>query len=483
MPLDYILTKGKYCKGLQCLKLLYAEENLEEDEEIDPVLELQLKQGIEVLEAARKQFPEGVLIDHDPWSTVLERTQKEIDSKTPIIFEATFLFDEVLVRIDVLQRVDNNLFDIIEVKSGTSIKEEHLPDVAVQRYVLEGAGFNANKTFLMHLNKNYVHPDQGNLFETEDCTDDVLIHVQDVKNKVKTQKETLQKNTQPDIEIGPHCNGPYDCALEDECWDKVPELSIFNIPRLRSTKKWDLFQNGIVELEDLPSNFKLNPKQKRFVESKLKDKSYIDKGEIKKELDKLSEPIYFLDFETMNWAIPRYANSSPYNQIPFQWSLHILKDGMLDHLEFLAETKSDPRPEFTRQMLDNIGDSGPIVVYHASFEGGILRGLASQFPNHQEKLHYMVDRLWDLEKIFLNHYMDHNFQGRTSIKNVLPVMVPNLSYNDLEIGGGGLAQAQWVKMIESEGEEKARIRKNLLEYCKMDTMAMVKIYQKLKDML
>jgi hypothetical protein len=481
MPLDYILTKGKYCKGLQCLKLLYVEENSEDDEEVDLVLELKLRQGIEVLDAARKTFSDGELIEHEPWSTVLERTQKTIEDNVPIIFEATFLFDEVLVRVDVLRRVDENLFDIIEVKSGTKIKDEHIPDIAVQRYVLEGAGYKVNKTFLMHLNKDYIHPDQGNLFEIEDCTADVLTFLPDVKGHVKSQKETLRKNAEPVIEIGPHCEGPYDCILEDHCWDKIPELSIFNIPRLRSNKKWDLFGNNIVTLEDLPSGYKLNAKQNRFVESALKKKPYIDKKEIKRELDLLSEPIYFLDFETMNWAIPRHPNSSPYNQIPFQWSLHILKDGSLDHLEFLADTPSDPRPEFTEKLVDNIGDSGPIIVYHASFEGGILKSLASLFPNLQIKLQNMVSSLWDLEKIFLNHYTDSNFQGRTSIKMVLPVIVPKLSYDVLRISDGGSAQAAYVKMIESEGEEKKRLREALLAYCEMDTKAMVEIFRKLRE--
>jgi hypothetical protein len=293
MPLDYILTKGKYCKGLQCLKMLYAEENIKEDEEVDLVMELKLRQGIEVLEAARNQFPDGVLIEHEPWDTVLERTQKEIEDNTPIIFEATFLYDEVLVRIDVLRKVNNNKFDIIEVKSGTSIKEEHIPDVAVQRYVLEGAGFGVNRTYLMHLNKDYIHPNQGRLFETEDCTDLVLIHLSHVKNQIQTQKETLRKNKEPFIEIGPHCKGLYDCVLEDECWDKIPKISIFNIPRLRSTRKWDLFGNGIIDLKDLPSGYKLNAKQNRFVQSVLKNKPYIDKKEIKRELDLLSLIIRF----------------------------------------------------------------------------------------------------------------------------------------------------------------------------------------------
>ncbi len=479
MSLDYILTKGKYCKGLQCLKLLYADENMEGEEDL--ALELQLRQGMEVLEAARSQFPEGVLIEYEPWSNVLARTKKSIEDKTPIIFEATFCFDEVLVRVDVLQRVEDNLFDIIEVKSGTSIKEEHIPDVAVQRYVLEGAGFGVNRTFVMHLNRDYVHPDLGNLFEIEDCTDDVLVHLPDVKGHVIAQKEILQKNTEPDITIGPHCSGPYDCLLEDECWAHIPEISIFNIPRLRSTKKWKLFEGGTIELKDLPAGYNLNPRQKKFIHSALNEMVLIDEKNIQRELASLSEPIYFLDFETMNWAIPRYPQSSPYNQIPFQWSLHILKDGKLGYREYLADTSDDPRPGFAQGLVDNIGDTGPIVVYHRSFEGSILKSLASLFPDKEKKLRNFIDRLWDLEKIFLKHYMDYNFQGRTSIKNVLPVVVSELSYDVLEIGDGGSAQASWVNMIECEGEEKERLRRALLAYCEMDTRAMVEIYGKLLD--
>ncbi len=481
MPSDYILTKGKYCKGLQCLKLLYAEESMEE--EVDLALELKFRQGKEVLEAARKQFPDGVLIERDPWGTVLGRTQKRIDDKTPMIFEATFCHDEVLMRVDVLRRAGEKVFDIIEVKSGTSVKEVHIPDVAVQRYVLEGAGFGVNKTFIMHLNSDYVHPDSGNLFEIEDVTDDVLVHLPDVGGHVKAQKEALGGFKPPEIEIGPQCSGPYDCILEDECWSKIPEISIFNIPRLRWAKKWDLFGNKIIFLGDLPEGYSLNIRQKRFVHSALNNIPIIDDKNIKRELNTLKEPIYFMDFETMNWAIPRYSQSSPYNQIPFQWSLHILSGGNLEHREFLAEGLDDSRPGFVRSLIESVGDSGPIVVYHKSFEGGILKNLAGVFPDRQQKLHNIVGRLWDLEKIFLKFYTDSKFFGSTSIKNVLPVVAPELSYDGLEINDGGLAQAGYVKMIESEGEEKERLRNALLEYCKMDTMAMVGIYGRLREIV
>lgn len=482
MPLDYILTKGKYCKGLQCLKMLYAEESLDEDEEIDMALELQLKQGLEVLDAARKQFSEGVMIEREPWNTVLQRTKKAIEIKTPIIFEATFLFDEVLVRLDILKRVDEDLFDIIEIKSGTSIKDEHIPDVAIQRYVMEGAGYKINKTYLMHLNSDYVHPGKGILFEIEDCSNSVSIHMPNVKGHIKNQKETLQKKTEPVIKIGPQCMGPYDCMLEDDCWAFIPKLSIFDIPRLRAAKKWELFENGLIELGDLPPKYSLNTRQMEFVHSAVNEASIIDKKNIKRELKRLSEPIYFLDFETMNWAIPRYPNSSPYEQIPFQFSLHILKDDKLKHKEFLADNQSDPRPAFSQNLVDNIGDSGTIIVYHASFEGGILKKLASLYPDLHKKLLHLVSKLWDLEKIFLKHYMDYRFQGKTSIKNILPVLVPSLSYDNLEIGDGGSAQAGWVRMIESQDPEKDKLKSALLEYCRMDTLAMVEIYKELKKM-
>jgi hypothetical protein len=206
---------------------------------------------------------------------------------------------------------------------------------------------------------------------------------------------------------------------------------------------------------------------------------YIDKEEIAKELEKLQEPVYFLDFETMNWAVPRYRQSSPYNQIPFQWSLHILSGGELEHREFLCDTSEDPRPDFVQGLVENIGDSGLIVVYHKSFEGGILKRLADIFPDQEDRLRNFTDRLWDLEKIFLNHYTDPGFLGSTSIKKVLPVIVPSLNYDELEIGEGDSAQASWVRMIGCEGEEKEELRKALLTYCEMDTRAMVEIYRKL----
>ena len=215
--------------------------------------------------------------------------------------------------------------------------------------------------------------------------------------------------------------------------------------------------------------------------SALNNVPIIDDKNIKRELLALSEPIYFMDFETMNWAIPRYPKSNPYNQIPFQWSLHILSEGDLEHREFLALDSDDPRPGFVRSLVDNVGDSGPVVVYHKSFEGGILKNLAGVFPDRQKELYNIISRLWDLEKIFLKFYTDSKFLGSTSIKNVLPVVAPSLSYDDLEINDGGLAQAGWVRMIESMGVDKEDLRKALLAYCRMDTRAMVEVYERLLD--
>ncbi len=481
--MDYIVTKSKYCTGLQCLKLLWKEVNAEDEiPEIDPATELLFRQGREVNEAAREQFPEGTLIDYSPWDTVVDRTRQAIGDGAPVVFEGTFIHNDTMVRVDVLRKVGDDLFDIIEVKMSTKVKDEHIPDVAVQRYVLEGAGLGINKAHLMHLNRDHVHPDQGELFEIEDCTDEVMGHLPEVAGKIKAQKEILKESEPPKMDIGPHCSDPYDCPLVDECWEDIPEISVLNIPRLRWAKRWDLFDNGTISIEELPAGYSLNAAQEKFVQSALTHEPIRDKAAIKQKLDRLKEPLYFMDFETMNWAMPRYEGCNPYYQVPFQWSLHILQDGELEHHEFLVDGPEDPRKEFTQSLIENIGKEGPVIVYHQSFEKSILNKMAVAFPEREQQIRAIISRLWDLEDIFKYHYTDARFLGSTSIKNVLPVVVPNLSYDDLEISEGGEAQVAYIEMIESEEEEEMkRLRKALLEYCGMDTLAMVELYRRLRE--
>lgn len=478
MSPEYMLTKGKYCNGLQCLRLMYkAVKMLEDIPDPDPATQFIFDQGHEVGTLAREQFPSGILIDMEPWEDVIKRTQEAIKSGAESIYEATFVHDAILVRVDILHRVGDNLFDIIEMKQSTKMKDEHIPDVAIQRYVIEGVGLRVNKTFLMHLNREYIHPDQGDLFIIEDCTESVLSYLPEIEANLEAQKDALECDNPPDIGIGPHCSKPRDCPLIAECSKDLPDLSIFNIPRFRD--KWHLYNRGIVSLDELPSDCRLNAKQQQFIESYFTDEPIINKDAIKRELEALVEPIHFLDFETINWAVPRHDGMRPYQQLPFQWSLHILQGDEITHHEFLWDNDKDPRPALIDSLLDALSNKGSIIVY-SSFEKSRLNELAMQFPEFENHIKSIIGRLWDQLEIFRNHYIDVRFKGSNSIKNVLPVLVPELDYGKLDVQGGGTATASFARMIKTKDDkEKEMLRNALLEYCKLDTFAMVEIHKRL----
>jgi len=475
----YILSKTNYCLGLQCPLLLYKKaNNPEELPKPTPFDQFIFNQGNLVGALAIKEYPGGVMIPGKPWSKAVERTKRAIENKTTSIFEATFIHDEVVVRVDILERVNRNLFNIIEVKQSSHMKEEYIPDVAVQRYVLEGTGLKIDRTYLMHLNKDYIHPNVGDLFVLEDCTQAALEHLKGIEKKIEAQKQIVGMDEPPSIDIGPHCMKPRECPLKDVCWRVVPEVSIFNLPGYR--KKWELYESGIVSLEDLPIELGFGEKQEKYIQSFRRNKPLVDLDSIKSRLTLLEEPIFFLDFETINWAVPRFAGCRPYQNIPFQWSLHIMKDGNLQHKEFLWYNKDDPRPELMTDLLDALGDSGSIMVY-SNYERGVLNRLKEAFPEKSDLIDSTIERLWDLLDIFRYYYIDWRFKGSNSIKSVLPVLVPDLDYSDLDIKEGGMAMVMYDRMIEMKGDEKEEIKKSLLEYCERDTMAMVEIYKALKN--
>lgn len=479
MP-DYTLSKSKFLSGLQCARLVYAEVNAKETiPPPDLATQLLFEQGREVGEAARQQFPGGAMIQRFPWKNVEERTWEAIDNNVPYIFEPAFVHNQVMVFVDVLRRIDDNLYDIIEVKASTKVKDVHIPDLAIQRYVLEGAGLFVNRCILMHINNKYIEGEGGSLFTLEDVTERVEEFYGNLEETVEEMIATVDAPRQPEPAIGSHCDEPYECVLKERCWKNIPDLSVFDIPGLRKNKKWELYNENIIELDDLPAHYGLSHKQKLFMDSYRSGEPLIDKNAIREELSKLEEPLYFMDFETMNWAIPRYQGTKPYQQIPFQWSVHIRDGAKLEHEEFLWDNEKDPRPEFLRTLLEAIGPEGSVVVYNKGFEAGILKKLAEAYPEHKERIDGIVNRLWDQLDIFKNYYADAKFGGSNSIKSVLPIIVPELSYDQLDgVHDGTEAQSAYIKMIK--GEEG--LRTNLLKYCELDTKAMVDILEELEKL-
>jgi len=479
------LSKSKYLVGHQCLKRLWLETN-RRDLVIppSPARERVFSQGHEVGRIARQRFHGGILINEDPlqWRSAIDETSLAFASGACVLFEPCFFYDDTIARADVLNRNEDGSFDIIEVKSNTSTKPEHILDLAVQTYVYEGSGLHINRAVLMHLNRACHYPDLSNLFTQADLTNDVREYLPEVPGNLATLKVILESSKEPNIRLGSHCTNPYECPFWGYCtkiWN-LPSPSVFDIPHLGADDRDALIDHGILSIDDIPADADLGPQGDRFVRLCRSGEKEIDFTGIHSWLGALRFPIYFLDFETDAPAIPRLDGLGPFGAIPFQFSLHILhEDGRLDEAPgFLHEDTTDPRPLIARALLDQIGAEGSIVAYNASFEKHVIGQLAVFMPSLAKPLTQLQGRFADLLDVFRRYYIDPAFKGSNSIKAVLPVICPDLSYAVLDVHNGEDAQVAWAKLIASSdpGERKS-ISSTLRAYCGLDTLAMVRLYQ------
>jgi len=475
------LSKTRFLSGLQCLKRLYLE--CFQPELATPAIETEqavLDVGKKVEEFARKRFSGGVLIDDSQFdvSAAAEETEKMLSQgQIKALFQGAFVHEDVVVRTDILERVTGNRFDLIEVKSGSSVKEVHEPDVAVQLHVLRGAGLDIRKVFLLHLNTGYVY--QGGdynleeLFTLEDLTEIAEGWQEDVFQGLSEMRKCLSAEEVPDIPIGDQCSSPHPCPFYGHCNQNPLEHPISELPRARQELLDRLEEAGIEEIKEIPQGFPgLSPLQERVRDVVASGKPFFD-PQIRKELQKAIHPIHFVDFETFNPALPLFQGTHPYSVIPFQWSDHIMaEDRRVEHYEFLHDSTNDPRPAFIESLLNVLGDKGSIVVY-SPYEATILKALARDFPRHERGLLLLLDRILDLLPLVRNNVYHPDFHGSFSIKAVLPALC-GTSYGGLEITDGMQAAVCYAEMIGSETEQARRdeIRKSLAEYCARDTEAM-----------
>ncbi len=486
--IDHYLSKSKFLSAFQCEKKLWLE--IHEKEKATPPDEIQqavFSQGHYVGELARDVYPGGVLIDSYyldiPKGT--EITQDELAKSPPSVFEGFFQYNDVLVRPDIMVNNGDGSWDFIEAKSSTTLKPENIRDVAIQAYVISGCGVKIRKSYLMHLNRKCTYPDLDNLFELEDLTEQIKPFIQKMDNSLENLRIMLNEKQPPDISIGARCTKPYNCHFREHCWQNVPKYSVFNIPGMYQTKKEELYKKNIIGLEDVPSDASLNQKQLEFLESYKTKKPVIQQDKINAELKQLTYPLYFLDFETFGPAVPHFDGLHPYEQYPFQYSCHILSsDHRLTHAEYLHTDTSDPRLPIIVSLIDTLKEKGSIVAFNAGFEKGVISKLAEQFPEHSEKLTAINDRFWDQLNIFRRHYTDYRFKGSNGLKSVLPVVVPGMGYSSLDVQEGSQAQLVWCQMIsEKDEKKKGKLIQHLLEYCRLDTLAMVEIHKILKKQI
>ncbi len=464
--------------GLQCLRLLwFAEKKLLP--KINLSDEHKFSQGHDFEEYVKKLYSRSLDLNGLGFKENLDATKKGVKERKTI-FEAGFMINNLFVRCDLIKPVKNG-WQLFEIKSTTQVKPVHIPDLAFQKYVLEKSGLKVSNCFVIYINKDYVK--KGKIdFEELVLMEEVTNQVNEITGFEEKVKEFIRVMNLPkydEMHIGQNCNNPYECPLKSECWKNFPENNVLQLTNWRVY--WKLFDAGIYDIKDIPADTKLNEKDQTLIRS-LKESPQINKSEIKKFLDSLHYPLYHFDFETFDTAIPIYDKSRPYQKIPFQYSLHIeQKDGSIEHKEFLATGKIDPRKELLKQMKKDLEGKGDIIVFNKSFEISVMRKLAEDFPANKKWLFQAMDRTVDLAEPFrLFHYYDKSQKGSYSIKKVLPA-ITGKSYNELEINNGGDASTLYFySHIIKKLDNKEEIRANLIKYCGLDTEGMAWIINKLK---
>ena len=393
--------------------------------------------------------------------------------------------------VDILRICEDGLI-INEVKSSTSVKEVYIDDASIQYYVISSLGYKVSSVNIIHIDNSYVRGEKlelEKLFHTEDVTEQIMQKQAEIPQFLNKFEEILSKNVEPEVDIGPHCSDPYHCDAWEYCWREqrgIPEYSVFNISRLRSDKKFDLYKNGVVKFEDIKDLDKFNASQQIQIRSELSQGQIIDKDAIKEFLGTLSYPLYHLDFETFQQAVSEFVGLRPYEQIPFQFSIH-KEDGKgnLEHFEFLAEVGADPRYELALNLIKFIPQDACVLAYNMSFEKRVIRQLALNYPQISNELMAIHDNIKDLMAPFASKsYYHPKMQGSYSIKYVLPALVPEFesAYKDLNlIHNGGEAMQAYEGMAYMPADEREAYKKALLAYCKLDTLAMVKVLEKLRE--
>jgi len=471
-----LLTKSKYMVGLQCPKYLWMMfHDLDKIPEFDIATQFIMAQGNKIGQIAKKLFPEGVDLPERDFKGNLQKT-KGLLSDRKTIFEAGIIAGDLYARADVLIPVGDE-WDIVEVKGSTKVKPEHVHDVSFQRYVYEKSGLKIRKCFLLHINNKFVKDGDiipNELFTKEEITTEVDDAIVGIQERIDDMLEIVNNKEAPDVAIGNGCNLGLECVSED-CWSFLPESHVFELYR-GGKKSLELLEAEVFAIKDIPEEFKLNKKQEIQRKCANTGEVHVNKDGIKKFLDGLKEPVHYMDFETFNVGVPLYDGVRPYQQVPFQFSVHVGDK----HYEYLHDSKSDPRKKFLSELKKALGSSGSIVVYYQSFEIGRLRELAEAFPEEKEWVDSVISRIVDLIVPFQNFdYYNPAQKGSCSIKEVLPAVIGKNPYKDLNINNGGLASVSYYEMV-FDGIDA---RKNLLEYCKLDTWAMVLIVRELVKLI
>jgi hypothetical protein len=479
------LSKSRFCYGLQCVKQLWWRVHEPDAPELTPDAALQavFDRGHQIGLRAQAEFPGGTLIGHEYWETAekVADTRAALAARAPAIYEAAFEADGVFVAVDVLERRRKG-HAIVEVKSTLDVKAQFVPDVAIQLHVLRAAGLEVPRVDVMHLNRECRHPDLSNLFVREDVTEAAEAFLPSIPSQLARLKEAIA-GPLPVVQTGPQCTDPYECPFLARCWPQVPEHHVSTLYYGRKLVA-RLLADGVESIGDIPEDTALSAAQARQVRA-VKGGEIVVEPELGEALALLKPPVAYLDFETINPAIPAWEGCGPYMAVPVQMSCHVVgARGATVHHEWLADGPGDPRPGMAEAVVRACADAATVVAYNAPFERRCLEHLAAHVPALRTPLLAAAGKLVDLLPIVRDHVYHPDFNGSFSMKAVGPALVPEISYDELEIGEGGAASAALEGLLLGDAPlspaEREALRGHLLVYCAQDTLAMVKLVERLR---
>lgn len=443
-----MISKSSFIRGMQCHKSLWLHLNQpEERDETSESRQQIFDIGHNVGELAQQLFPGGIDAsrgDHSLVHEAIAYTAELINNGQTVIYEAAFSDGETLCYMDILVKEPDG-WAAYEVKASTQVKDYQVNDVAFQYFVITRSGLPLKRVSLVHVNNQYVRHgdlDIRKLFAIEPMTERLLPMQNNIPVDLLSLQEMLKAGFMPEISMGSQCNNPFTCDFLEFCQQSCPveEDRSEGRPATRNQDELDQF------------------------------------------LDELEYPLYFMDFETIQFAVPQYDESRPYQQIPFQYSLHLQqsKGAPLTQFSFLGTPPTDPRPEFIQSLLSHLGSSGSIIVWNQTFENTRLKEIARDFPEYSALIDPLFDRVVDLMVPFRKKYLyTPDMNGSYSLKAVLPALVPDLSYSNLEIQEGGSAGLTYDSLYnDTDPESIATKRENLLKYCELDTLSMVRILER-----
>ena len=488
----YTLTKKTFLAGAQCLKRMWWEmyEPPAPETRTTLVSRFRMDEGAKVGALARSYVPGGRLIRRGGRSmhVILAESREALaDPSVPAIYECAVIAENTLVFPDILERVEGG-FVLIEVKSKTSVSEQkHIPDIAIQAYVLRAAGVPIVRCEIMHLSRDCVYPDLSNLFAREDVTELVQARLETLGGEIRNQLVTARLPIAPNVEIGAHCRHPEPCPFIDRCWPVAPTDHISTLYKVTEKMLTEFSASGWESIRDLPEDVKLSTIAARQRRALRQGHRIVERDSLVEAMKTLAYPVAHIDFETIQPAIPVWNGCRPYDQIPVQLSCHLVNaDHTETHAQWLFDGQGDPRPKMAEAILDACKTAATVTAYSAQFERSCIELVAAACPERAALLMGIADNLVDLQPIVRDNVYDEKFGGSFSIKKVLPALVPDLGYDDLPIAEGETASVQLARMILGgsaiHSEERAELRASLLEYCKRDTAAMVALSNRLSEL-